>query len=188
MENKKSREAFFEFLDYIGQKGLIAPATASSRKASAGKVLGILDEHEAQDVTTINMDAVMNRFAHLQGKGYTPESLSTYKSRVKAALDDFCRYVENPLGFKPSVQSRERKPQIGKSTSSSTKASLEPDKPTTEVLHRTSTVSSGPMSSSIIPIPIRADLTIHIQGLPFDLTEAEAKKIAGVIHAMAMSS
>jgi len=42
------------------------------------------------------------------------------------------------------------------------------------------------MASSILPIPIRVDLTIHIQGLPFDLTEAEAKKIANVIQAMAM--
>jgi len=42
-------------------------------------------------------------------------------------------------------------------------------------------------SSHILPIPIRADLTIYIQGLPFDLTEAEARKIAGVVSAMALS-
>jgi hypothetical protein len=41
------------------------------------------------------------------------------------------------------------------------------------------------MASSILPVPIRADLTVYVQGLPFDLTEAEAKKIATVIQAMA---
>jgi hypothetical protein len=37
----------------------------------------------------------------------------------------------------------------------------------------------------ILPIKIRKDLTIHIQDLPFDMTEAEAKKIANVILALA---
>jgi hypothetical protein len=36
-----------------------------------------------------------------------------------------------------------------------------------------------------LPIPLRADLTVHVQGLPFE-TPAEAKKIAAVIQAMAM--
>ena len=43
----------------------------------------------------------------------------------------------------------------------------------------------GPMSDSIVPVPIRDGLTIYVQGLPLDLTEAEAKKIADVVHAMA---
>src|SRR5271155_5102330 len=110
MDDKRSRKAALEFLEYVAQKGLMAQATARSRKAAVSKVLGILDETEARDVTSIDLDVVMSRFGHLQGKGYTPESLTTYKSRVKSALDDFSRYVENPLAFKPSVQARERKP------------------------------------------------------------------------------
>ena len=43
----------------------------------------------------------------------------------------------------------------------------------------------GPLSDTIIPIPLRADLTVFIQGLPIDLTEAEAEKIARVVKAMA---
>jgi hypothetical protein len=39
-------------------------------------------------------------------------------------------------------------------------------------------------ASNILPIAIRADLTIYIQGLPFDLSEAEARKIAAVVTAM----
>jgi hypothetical protein len=42
------------------------------------------------------------------------------------------------------------------------------------------------MAKSILPIPIRADLTVYIQGLPFDLTESEAKRISNVVTAMAM--
>jgi hypothetical protein len=45
--------------------------------------------------------------------------------------------------------------------------------------------AKAPLSNSILPIPIRADTTVFVQGLPFDLTEAEAAKIANVIRAMA---
>jgi hypothetical protein len=41
----------------------------------------------------------------------------------------------------------------------------------------------GPMEDTIFPIPIRDDVTIRIQGLPFDLTKAEAAKIAAVVLA-----
>lgn len=179
MIGKKSRQDVLEFLDYLGQKGLMSKSSVAARKAAVSKILGILDKDEASDVTTIDFDEVVNRFGHLQGKGYTPQSLSTYRSRAKSALDDFASYLENPLAFKPSVQSRERKSLSSKHLPKSTEDLIaEPSK------QPVSTVA-GPMSSSILPIPIRADLTVYVQGLPFDLTVTEAKKIAGVIQAMA---
>jgi hypothetical protein len=184
MQGNKSREALVTFLEYLAQKGLMAPATARARKAAVNMVLGILDDQEAQDVTSINLDHVMSRFMNLQGQGYTPDSLGAYKSRVKSALDDFASYVENPLAFKPNVQTRERKPAQNKSSASMTRNT--PDSPVLDVSRPSTPAVSGPMASSILPIPIRVDLTIYIQGLPFDLTEAEAKKIASVIQAMAM--
>ncbi|MGP8258490.1 MAG: hypothetical protein ACLQM6_00885 [Acidobacteriaceae bacterium] len=183
MDGKRSREAAVEFLEYLAQKGLMAPATARARKAAVNTILGILDGPEAQDVTSINLDDVMNRFANLQGKEYNPASLRTYKSRVRSALDDFASYVENPLAFKPSLQSRERKPNPVKTSSSA--AGDVSDDTVADVSRPSVPVIAGPMASSILPIPIRADLTIYIQGLPYDLTPTEAKKIASVIQAMA---
>jgi hypothetical protein len=108
---------------------------------------------------------------------FTPQSLTTYKSRLRSAIDDFDSYIKNPLGFRPSVQNRDRsKPKLGKDASNGTSLSP-PD-----------TVRSSPSpmaSNNILPIPIRADLTIYIQGLPFDLSEAEARRIAAVVTAMA---
>ncbi|MDP8995248.1 MAG: hypothetical protein M3N07_09785 [Pseudomonadota bacterium] len=181
----RSREAALDFLEYVAQKGLMAPATARARKAALGKVLSILSEEEAADVTALDLDEVMTRFSHLQGKGYTPQSLTTYKSRVRSALDDFASYVDNPLGFKPSLQTRERKGTASTQAAATPKAVAQ--EPTlAEPQPRPATSVGGPMASSILPIPIRADLTVHIQGLPYDLSEAEAKKIATVVQAMAM--
>jgi hypothetical protein len=179
----KSREAALEFLDYVRKKGLMAPATAQARKAAVSRVLSVLDENEARDVTKIDLDQVMTQFGHLHGKDFTPQSLMTYKSRVRSALDDFAAYVDNPLGFKPNIQARER--ASNGSNSSSAKSRTERGPAPQAQPPAATTPAEGPMASSILPIPIRADLTVRVQGLPFDLTEAEAKKIASVIQAMA---
>lgn len=177
MAGERDRRHLLEFLDYLADKGLMARTTVSARKAAVGKVLGILSDEEANDVTKLDLNDVMNRFNHLEGKSYTPGSLSTYLSRVKSAVDDFESYLDNPLGFRPSVQTRERRKPDGKG-----------EGPTTKVPHVgvERVMPKAPLSSTVLPIPIRPDITVFVQGLPYDLTEAEAGKIANVIRAMVM--
>lgn len=182
MNGQRTREAALEFQEYLAQKGLMAPATARARKAALSKVLGILSDDEAEDVTRLDVDDLMRRFSNLQGKDYTPDSLMTYKSRVKSALSDFDAYLENPLSFRPSLAQRDRKPKPERSVKPAAKARVE-----TPLEHQSSSkvVSPSFAESSILPIPLRADLTVRIQGIPFDLTRAEAQKISNVILALA---
>ena len=182
MDRSRSREALSEFLDYLAQKGLMEQATARSRKAAASKILGILEEPEASDITSIDIDDLVSRFSRLHGRDYTPQSLTTYKSRLHSSIEDFKSYLINPLGFRPSTPNRERAKPSTKEVKDNhgTKvdtAKADVPKPS----------SMGMAASTILPIPIRSDLTIFIQGLPFDLSEAEAKKISAVITAMAIS-
>lgn len=178
----RSRAALLEFLDYLAAKGLMAKATVAARKAASSQILGILEPDEAADVTALDLDQVVHRFQNLHGKKYTPQSLTTYKSRVKAAIDDFASYSANPLAFRPSVQSRERaKPKNGKQTSSP--GPSDDVEPKADASPRP--VHSAVASSNILPIPLRVDLTVFIQGLPFDLTAQEARKISNVVLAMA---
>src|SRR6266536_1813055 len=171
--SKSSRAALLEFQDYLSKKGLMNRATASARKAAVNKVLGILDETEADDVSTLDLNKVMSRFHNLEGSKYTPSSLGIYKSRVKSAIDDFLRYQKDPLNFKPAGQNG------GRAERTKTPSPSEAIPPRSEV-HRNSPIEAPPAAVNIIPIPIRPDLTIKIQGLPFDLTASEANKIANV--------
>ncbi|MBV9158845.1 MAG: hypothetical protein JO097_21475 [Acidobacteriaceae bacterium] len=189
MNGKKSREAVLEFQDYQASKGLLARGTAMARKIALGKVLGILNEDEAQDVTKVDLDDLMLRFSNLQGKDYTPGSMMTYKSRVKAALEDFDSYLANPLGFRPSVNRRDKGVKADRSgVSKKVGSSRAAVQPSAETLESTTSkpVGVGFAAENILPIPLRADLTVRIQGLPFDMTKAEAEKIANVVKAMAM--
>ncbi len=173
MTEKRTRQDFIEFLDWLADRGIMPKATVAARKAAVNRVLGILSDEEAQDVTKLDLDTVMRRFTNLEGKGYTPGSLNTYLSRLRSALEDFTSYLDNPLGFRPSAQTRDRKPAPKKDAA--------PRAGAPEV----SEVVAPRPSANTLSIPIRPDTTIMVAGLPYDLTEAEAGKIANVIRAMA---
>lgn len=182
MSANRSAAALLTFLDFLGQKGLIPPATASSRKATANKVLSILSDDESQDVLSLDLDNLMQRFHNLNNQQYTPESLQTYKSRMKTALEDFRSYTENPLGFKPTGQGKSKlKLATDKSGNGNQKTKSASD----VASHSTPASSPAILGVSVLPIPLRADLTVQIAGLPFDLTPGEAKKIANIILAHA---
>jgi len=149
----------------------MAKNTVVARKAAASKVLGILSDDEAQDVTVLDLDTVMRRFTNLEGKGYTPGSLTTYFSRVRSALDDFKLYLDSPLNFRPGVQPRERR-----------KSEARKEAPLAAPAGNGTIVP--PPTPNALSIPIRPNTTIVIHGLPYDLNEAEAAKIANVIRAM----
>jgi site-specific recombinase XerC len=175
MPSGKSLTDLSSFLDYLSDKGLMPKETAMSRKSTVNSVLGVLSDSEAQDVTTIDADDIMRRFHNMHGKRYTPGSLKTYRSRLASTIEDFIAYNNNPMTFRPATSTRERKlheTRVVKNVDSVQKVDQ-------GIVLKTNALLM------MVPIPIRADLTIQVQGLPFDLTPQEAKKIAGVIMAMA---
>lgn len=182
MNDKKSLDALLRFLDYLKDKGLLKANTAASRKATASKVLSCLSPEELEDVSALDLDDVMSRFHNLEGQKYTPDSINTYKSRLKSTLEDFGSYLDNPMGFRPAVQSRSRSVR---SAQDSEKAARPQENPKQD--EAPSTKYAAPPDTMIIPIPIRADLVVRVQGIPHDLTVQEASKIAAVIQALANS-
>lgn len=187
MDETRSREALDQFLRYLGDKGLMAAATVGARRAAASKILGILDDAEGMDVIAVDVDDLVDRFSRLHGKKYTSDSLKTYKSRLKSALVDFESYLQNPLAFRPAGQARLKNSSKQKTKEANEVGQRTPISQTDRVVEQVKPAAISMPSSNIIPIPIRADLVVYIQGLPFDLTEAEAKKISGVVNAMAVS-
>lgn len=181
----RSLAALMEFLEYMASKGLMQRNTVSGRKAAVSRVLGVLDPEEQGDVTQIDIDQVMNRFFNLEGKSYKPESLGVYRSRVNSAISDFKSYLDSPSTFKPSNSVK---------TSKTPKVAPKGSKQPSAVSRTSSSFDGSPradamghVSVNVFPIPIRPDVIVRIHGLPFDLSAAEAEKIANVVKAMAMT-
>ena len=180
MPQNRSRDDLVRFLDYTGEKGLVPPATAAARRTAATKVLAVLSDEEALDVVQINLDDIMSRFDNLNKHQFTPDSLQTYRSRLKTSLRDFESYCENPVNFRPLGASRTR----AKVAPERPKNSTQPARGVPIVQNETS-VSADLPNVAVLPIPLRQNLTVRVVGLPFDLTPNEAKKIANIILAHA---
>lgn len=179
--SNKSLSALLGFLDWMSSKGLMQRNTVAGRKAACSKVLGVLDPEEQDDITQVDIDDAMTRFHNLEGKNYVPASLAVYRSRVVAAIEDFKRHLADPTSFKPGLVRRRQPGNAAKKPTESTAESLPGGAPAT----LDSAGSSAHSPVNVFPIAIRPDVVVRIQGLPFDLTESEARKIANVVLALA---
>lgn len=170
-----------EFLDWMADKGLAPSNTAASRKAAANKVITSLGEEEAGDVLAIDVDDAIQRFATKHGGRYSTESLQSYKSRVKTALEDFAAYKSDPVGFRPAGRSLSKpKTEKSKPTGIKLKRSPRPVSPMAPTASPPTSITAG---GNVVPVPIREDVVVKVGNLPFDLTADEARKIANVILA-----
>ena len=174
MTKDYSADAFFRFMDMVKNKGLLNPNTAQSRKAASNKMLDMLEPNEKQDLREIDIDHLHERFENKLGSAYNPSSLQVYKSRFKSALEDFISWVDNPSAFRPSTTKRENTQRPAA-------------KPKNKRVRSSTGEPAGQSSPADFPIyvPIRSDLVVQITGVPADLTDAEASKIAAVIQAYA---
>lgn len=176
MSQDFSREGLLKFHDYLAAKGLMNPNTVAARKAAANKMLGVLDENEAADLREVDLEEIAERFFNLNKNDFTPESLVTYKSRLRSAVADFINHTVNPSAFK-TVSSRTR--------ASNQKNDGTPRKPTNSNFSSSAEPPSKSNNEITVQIPIRDGVVVRFIGVPSNLKKKEAQKIANVVMAYA---
>lgn len=170
-----SQQAFLEFLRQGAVTGMTKPATARSRKLAAEHLLVQLKSHERIDLRLLDVDELCSRFHKIQGSTIRPETIQLYNERLTGALQDFLSWTSDPTGF----QSNEgQKPE----------AVLVADRDTPDQAQAREELALDPPRSpyDIFPVPLREDLVVYIQNVPLDMTQAEARKIAAVVSALAL--
>jgi hypothetical protein len=181
METDYSLASFMSFMDYLSDKHILNKNTAQSRKAAANKVFAVLDDAEAADLRQLDMDMVYRRFENKEGRSYKPETLQVYRSRLGTALADFLSHAQSPGQFKPTVKtpSSTRPAPTKKSKKVAVAAVREEPLPQVTGKHQGSALN--------IPVPLREGVTVMISGVPADLSEAEAARLAAIMKAYAMT-
>lgn len=183
MSFDSSLTGLFKFLDWMADKGYTPANTASSRKAAANKVITSLGDDEADNVLSIDIDDAIQRFATKHGGRYSTDSLQSYKSRVKTALEDFAAYKADPVGFRPSGRTSGKPKGSAAKPGKSNALNQSTRSPTGAPATTTPSISPISPGGDVVPVPIREGLIVKIGNLPFDLTADEARKIANVVLA-----
>jgi hypothetical protein len=104
-ETETNGKALVEHWEWAREKGLMNGNTAGSLKAACSQVLSALgDEADTVDIKTLDVEGTFQRFQNLRKKDFTPESLATYKSRFRKAVESYLKYLEDPAGWKPEAR------------------------------------------------------------------------------------
>jgi len=181
MAKDYSLEGLREFLDYVGNHGLIKSTTASGYRVAVGKIEDDLLPEEASDVRQIDVPAVFTRYANKNKLKVSPSTLKVYQGRVESAIKEFVLWRDDPTGYKPKV---------GRRTSSSTKkkkptgTSEANGKPEPEAEEIPATEEPG-RKILTLPFPLRGDFLASVQ-IPRDLTALEAERLAAFVRTLAL--
>lgn len=173
------------FLDHALNKGLGKTETLKTRIVSVGRIVDVVGSDEIGDLREVDVDHIMERFMNLEGTKFSPSSLASYKSRLNSSISEFLRWKDNPINYRPKGQraARTKSRPLEATRNESHEANFHDVAPASTQSERPT--SSGEMLTTF-PIPLRQGLTVKLVGLPHDLTQAEAQRIANIVRAMAV--
>jgi hypothetical protein len=170
-----SQAAFLEFLRQAAVAGITKPATARSRKLAAEQLMGQLKAPERLDLRLLDVDELCSRFHKLEGSTIRPETLQLYNERLTSGIKDFISWTSDSSLF-VSVEGEKKEAVVVAARDTAGQAQA-----------REELALDPPRSPhDIFPVPLRDDLIVYLQNVPLDMTQAEARKIAAVIHALAL--
>lgn len=175
-----SVDNLLQFLKYAGMEGLVNPASARSRRNAVEQLAAELTEDERADLRRVDVDDLASRFHKLEESSLRMEALELYAERFRLALADFLAWNENPASFDTVGAERLRAIPRG----AGGRSGIGPDQEVAERIALEST--ENPLN--VVPVALGENRTVHIAGLPLDLSRDEADKICRVVRAFATES
>lgn len=172
-----------DFLAHAAERGLMPAATAQALAVATRNVFTVLDDAERASLPLDDIDAIVRRFHNKRARDLNPSSLKEYERRTKRAVELFLRWKRDPANFTvptrvTSVSSHRGKHGVrtgdteGQTAAGATAGATVPAE---------LPVGRAPAGAAAVyetQFPVRAGHMVHIANLPFDLTVAEAERLA----------
>lgn len=186
MDKDFSFQGLMEFLKYVADHGLWKANTAIGYRSAASKVEASLTEQEAADVRQIDLDLLFQRYMNRNKLQVQPSTLGAYKRRLGTAIEEFARYREDPMNYRPQIGGGRSRPEGGEVGSKQPQRRKRPEQPAAKVeppMRPAEASASTPLLT--IPFPLRPDFLASVQ-IPRDLRRTEAERLAAFIRTLAM--
>ena len=188
MENM-NKSGLIQFVEMITDRGWINPNTGSGWKAAVTKILGDVDAGE--DVRKIDVPTAIRRYSNLHPGELAPASLSQYKQRVLAAIEQYQCYVADPTKYKAPARSTavDKPKKVDKALRLAANGAIA-DQPLIESplapkhAPPAKTMYLATEANLVMPFPLRSDYLAQIV-IPRDLKKVEADRLCAFIQALA---
>lgn len=175
MAGNYSSNSLLNFLKDAVVAGRLPAAKARSLSHSARALLAHFTPAEIDDLRVLDVEALRMRLAEDPAGAIRPEVAELYIERLERALEDFLPFAEAPDEFEGSRPCDSRPDQP---------IDIE-ERPEDRRALESARLRFDRNRADIIPIPLPRGSTVYVQGLPPDLSPAEARKIARVVAALA---
>jgi hypothetical protein len=158
---------------------LLNPAVAKSRSQALDQLHSELTPGERGDIRLIDVDDLCRRLHKIDDSSVRAEVVDLYNKRLKATLIDYLAWVDDASSYS----------SVGGDRAKGSKRSLRSEQEGAQELRALEDISlaTSDWAPGLVSIPLRAGKSVFVQNLPLDLTKDEARKIARVIEALAVS-
>lgn len=166
MENNYiSVKALSDFIEGLPSMGAVGDSTLKNLRAVPKMLLHV--NHDVDHFESINAEETVEKFIAETGAQVGDASRSSYKSRINQAIKLYKNYLIDPMSI---FESQEKE--------------VTTKKPLPKINLPQHAIN--PASTTIdIPVPIRDGLILMIPGVPTDLTNEEAERIASILKVYA---
>jgi hypothetical protein len=188
MQSGHSVDDLVDFLNHAGERGLMPVATAQALAVATRNVFSVLDEAERADLPLDDLEGIIRRFNNKRARDFNPGSLKEYGRRVRRAVDMYQQWKHDPANFtiKTRATSTPKKKERGTDrlgASAASRASADDAEfPAPPALPIGSTATAAGYQTAF---PVRQGQVVTIQNIPFDLSAAEAERLAQFIRLLA---
>ncbi len=188
MEGGYTVEELLDFLVHAAERGLMPAATAQALSVATRNVFAVLDESERAGLRLNDLDGTIRRFHIKRARDFNPTSLKEYERRVRRAAELFLQWKQDPANFKAATRATSASNKRGKNEARTGEPSRQPTVMSSADVAVSEKAATAPPSASASAavyhtnLPVRPGHMVHLSNLPFDLTVAEAERLAQFVR------
>ena len=174
--------AVLDFLAHVSERGMLPAATAGALAVACRTVFEILEPAEAEDLRTVDLDRLVNRFVNKRARDFNPSSLKEYGRRVKRAWDMFSAWKSDPANFSPKTRATAANKGAKRVDRMSAQSGNGPIPSATGLLTARPAEELEAPGAFSSAFPIRRGHVVTIANIPADLTGEEAERLAAYVR------
>lgn len=177
------------FIEWTISRHELVPATATTYRTAARRVLEGEGDPASIDLRRIDVDELLRRFANRRRGDFKEQSLNAYAMRFRQALSMYLSYLDGG-DWRPTPRAARRQDDKTDSAgrrrpSMPPRTAVESGNADTDPPHPDSRAVAAAMIT--FPLPIRPGVRGQLV-VPEDLTAAEAQRISQVVAALVVGA